>query len=90
MTPEQMASSSNAQYNTFYTDDGLDDTDNNLPPEYGPFDEVEPLVEPEQPMKIRTLVAAVGLTVLVFTLLISTVAFASLYFHLLMQVFLKS
>ncbi|CDK13482.1 Gamma-glutamyltranspeptidase 1 [Caenorhabditis elegans] len=36
-------------------------------------------------MKIRTLVAAVGLTVLVFTLLISTVAFASLYFHLLMQ-----
>ncbi|CAI2308072.1 unnamed protein product [Caenorhabditis sp. 36 PRJEB53466] len=78
MTPEQQPSSSNAQYNTFSDED-------NLPPEYGPFDEVEPLIEPEQPMKIRTLVAAVGLTVLVFVLLISTVAFASLYFHLLMQ-----
>ncbi|ULU09553.1 hypothetical protein L3Y34_014156 [Caenorhabditis briggsae] len=81
MTPESEPSSSNAYYNTFPP--GTDEE--NLPPEYGPFDEVEPLIEPEKPMKIRTLVTAVGLTVLVFTLLISTVAFASLYFHLLMQ-----
>ncbi|EFO98317.1 hypothetical protein CRE_20981 [Caenorhabditis remanei] len=89
MTPEGEASSSNAPppvqyYNTFPPGE-YDGEDGNLPPEYGPFDEVEPLIEPEQPMKIRTLVTAVGLTVLVFTLLISTVAFASLYFHLLMQ-----
>lgn len=88
MTPEQEPSSSNAPavqyYNTFPPGES-DGEDGNLPPEYGPFDEVEPLIEPEQPMKIRTLVTAVGLTVLVFTLLISTVAFASLYFHLLMQ-----
>ncbi|CAB3408858.1 unnamed protein product [Caenorhabditis bovis] len=54
-------------------------------PEYGPFDEEEPLIEPEKPLKVKTLVTAVGLTVVVFTLLISTVAFASLYFHLLNQ-----
>lgn len=89
MTPEQEASSSNAYYNTFPPgadgeyEDG--EEEGNLPPQYGPFDEIEPLIEPEKPMKIRTLVTAVGLTVLVFTLLISTVAFASLYFHLLMQ-----
>uniref|UniRef100_A0A1I7U5Y7 Gamma-glutamyltranspeptidase 1 n=1 Tax=Caenorhabditis tropicalis TaxID=1561998 RepID=A0A1I7U5Y7_9PELO len=91
MTPpnQDQPSSSNAtsvQYYNTFPGGGTESDEENLPPEYGPFDEIEPLIEPEQLMKIRTLVTAVGLTVLVFTLLISTVAFASLYYHLLMQV----
>ncbi|CAI5439862.1 unnamed protein product [Caenorhabditis angaria] len=76
------ATSSRQQYQTFSDEDDIYD---NLPPEYGPFDEIEPILEPEAPLKIKTLVTAVGLTILVFTLLISTVAFASLYFHLVAQ-----
>ncbi|CAD6184256.1 unnamed protein product [Caenorhabditis auriculariae] len=59
--------------------------DDNLPPEYGPFDEDEPLIPTEEPTKPKSLVAATLLTVLVFLLLISTVAFASLYFHMLRE-----
>ncbi|EYB82318.1 hypothetical protein Y032_0362g3503 [Ancylostoma ceylanicum] len=54
-----------------------------LPPEQGPHDEEEPLIPPETPPPAGSAVCGTAMLLIVFGLLISTVAFASLYYHLL-------
>lgn len=56
--------------------------EDNLPPESGPFDEEAPLLPTEEPQKRNSLLCGATLVLLIFLLLISTVAFAALYFHL--------
>uniref|UniRef100_A0A1I7XGS7 Tyrosine-protein phosphatase domain-containing protein n=1 Tax=Heterorhabditis bacteriophora TaxID=37862 RepID=A0A1I7XGS7_HETBA len=57
--------------------------EDNLPPDHGPFDEEAPLIPLDHDEKPTRLVFGSALVLLTFSLLISTVAFASLYFHLL-------
>ncbi|CAI4227332.1 unnamed protein product [Auanema sp. JU1783] len=56
--------------------------EDNLPPEEGPFDEEAPLLTSPSPAKSSKHVLTSALMLLVFCFLITTVAFAALYFHL--------
>lgn len=59
----------------------------NLPPENGPHDEEEPLIPPETPPPhAGSAICGTAMLLIMFGLLISTVAFASLYYHLLRAV----
>ncbi|VDO91667.1 unnamed protein product [Heligmosomoides polygyrus] len=56
---------------------------NNLPPENGPADEDEPLIPPEPEEPPSVVLCGSAMLLIVIGLLISTVAFAALYYQLL-------